>query len=261
MKERALRQAATSTMSAKHNSFHEENNEKKKKVITTLKTTMHKKEKKQEAAIINETKRLFVAHQQLRVQYESDCRGIARRVTAKEVHFKSDVIRDGGIIPPHFGCDAGDVSPPFKWSVPSRTFAKKIKSFVIVVDDPDSRLTLVFTHLAVINLPPTLRGLVQNQNWALLIAAGARVLNNDHGTKGWRPPCPPTMTCAHNYRFSLWALTCVIDVAPDTKLTLDIFENMFRNLILSRSTFTAYFARPPSSLAQTVPCDGRQPMK
>lgn len=155
------------------------------------------------------------------------------------MRFASDDIESCGYIPTVFTCDGMNIMPGFIWKhVPNN-----VKSFVIIMDDPDviPIKGCVYTHLAVINLPPNIRHLNVNQNFEEI--SSAITLKNDTGTFGWTGPCPPKGDKVHTYRFTLYAMDKMLNINRTQKLTVEIFDRLFNKNILSRSSFNAKYER------------------
>lgn len=143
-------------------------------------------------------------------------------------------------IPSKFTCDGENINPSFKWQVDNDS----IESFAIIIDDPDAIpvVGFVFTHFAIVNIPSYFRELEENINLDMLEDLGALILKNDHGTFEWFGPCPPPGR-AHTYHFALYALNTTISLHDTTKLTMEVFENQFKNNILGKSVFLASYQR------------------
>lgn len=119
----------------------------------------------------------------------------------------SDAVGAGSEIPVEFTCDGAANAPRIEWSaVPPET-----KSIAILVDNPDA-LRGPFTHLLVMNLPPTQTSLDLGE--ALPVDASAA--RNDAGTLGYLAPCPEDG--AHRYHFRVYALDERIERAPATRV-------------------------------------------
>lgn len=157
----------------------------------------------------------------------------------KDFIFTSPDIKNGGKIPIVFTCDGEDINPELRWFAAPRG----TKSFVIIVDDPDAIpvVGFTFTHLAVINLPPTLRKLNQDQNFSEI--KGAVPLLNDFKKIGYSGPCPPPGGGFHTYRFTIYALKSELIIPIKTKLTVEIFESTFSKIILDKAQFLGLYKR------------------
>ncbi len=86
---------------------------------------------------------------------------------------------DGGMIPPKFTCDGGDVSPQLSVSAPpagTRTLAW-------LVNDPDSPVD--FVHWVIFNLPESLRDLSEGASAQPATLQGAVQGSNDFDKTGY----------------------------------------------------------------------------
>lgn len=103
-----------------------------------------------------------------------------------------------------WGCNGQNISPELRWSnVPPGT-----KSFAVTQYDPDAPTGSGWWHWVVINIPGDIRQLSLNagaqggQN----LPAGANMLRNDFGYKGYGGACPPPNSEPHNYHITVYAL-------------------------------------------------------
>jgi Raf kinase inhibitor-like YbhB/YbcL family protein len=116
---------------------------------------------------------------------------IATLVSVVALTLSSSAFHTGGPIPKRFTCDGAGVSPPLRWTAPSR--AKSLALQVVDVSTPSR-----FVHWLAWGISPRSRGL----------AVGARPPRqgrNSFGRVGWGGPCPPSGT-KHRYVFVLYAL-------------------------------------------------------
>ena len=147
-----------------------------------------------------------------------------------------------GKIPKKFTCDGKNVNPLFLWQ---SQVSNGIKTFAIVVDDPDAVPVSgsVHAHFAIVNIPSFVQKLVENFDIETLENEGALVLNNDSHTTGYSGPCPPPGS-PHTYRFALYALNKRLPITNrNTRLTLEIFEGTFQKNIISKASFEASYQR------------------
>lgn len=181
-----------------------------------------------------------------------------------KLEFRSPDIKDGGKIPIEFTCDApngGTTSPPLQWrfsksgdgktdTLKRARELKALKSFVIIVDDPDTIPIIgsIFTHFAVINLPCNLRYLRTGQDFSKIECNGEgpnaiKLLLNDSGEVGWYGPCPPKEDKPHTYRFNIYAINTFLNLPTKTKLTAETFERTFKVNILDQAQFIGTYQR------------------
>ncbi len=167
----------------------------------------------------------------------------------KVFKFKSVDIADGSSIDSRYTCDGKDEQPRFQW----KNAPKGTRTFAIIVDDPDAIPVTgsVFTNYAVINIPieevKTDRDVhhgSDDRDTGWPVSSNGTVLKNDFGNYRWNGPCPPRGDKAHRYRFALYALSdCLPNVTISTKLTQEIFERSFGDLIVGKSEFVATYKR------------------
>jgi Raf kinase inhibitor-like YbhB/YbcL family protein len=120
---------------------------------------------------------------------------------------ESPAFRDGGALPGRFACDGAGKSPPLRWSgVPDDA-----QDLALVVDDRDVPVG-AFTHWTAWRLPfePDGSGRVLEGNVPPEMAQG----QNDAGSRGWAPVCPPDGDGAHTYVFTLYALDRPAELHP-----------------------------------------------
>ena len=79
------------------------------------------------------------------------------------------------------------------------------------MDDPDAPVG-TWDHWVVFNLPPTMRGLAEDQPRAQALQGGGTQGSNTWGGIGYGGPCPPVGE-THNYRFHLYALNTSLNLS------------------------------------------------
>jgi Raf kinase inhibitor-like YbhB/YbcL family protein len=131
---------------------------------------------------------------------------------------ESSAFRPSADIPRKHTCEGDDVSPPLAWSGEPNG----IKSFALIVDDPDApdpkAPKMTWVHWVVYNLPATTHGLAEGASRKL--PAGARDGKNDWKRTGYGGPCPPIGR--HRYFFKLYALDALLpDLGAPTKAQLE----------------------------------------
>lgn len=154
-------------------------------------------------------------------------------VSSGAMRMASSDVRSGGTIPQRFmaeQCGGANRSPALAWSGEPRS----VKSFALIVHDPDAPLAGGFYHWVAYNLPSTMHHL----------ATGA-ALRTDQlgktsaGSVGYFGPCPPPGP-PHHYIFTLYALD-IERIAPP----LDGPQLLHRiaGHVLARSVFEAQAQR------------------
>lgn len=117
-------------------------------------------------------------------------------------HLMSKGFKEHQAIPPRYGCNGENISPPLEWEeAPAET-----KSYVLIVDDPDAP-SKVWTHWVVYNIPANVHESQEGQ-----APKGAIEGINDFGSLGYGGPCPPSGT--HRYYFKLYALNQPLELGP-----------------------------------------------
>jgi Raf kinase inhibitor-like YbhB/YbcL family protein len=114
----------------------------------------------------------------------------------------STAFDDGGDLPSRFTCDGDDVCPDLFWrDAPGPTGA-----FVLILDDPDAH---GFVHWLVYDMTGSGSGGLPE---AISATPDAPLQGlNDFGRIGYGGPCPPSGS--HQYRFTLYALDEMLDIA------------------------------------------------
>lgn len=149
-------------------------------------------------------------------------------VEVAQMKIQSPAFEHGQAIPRKYACDGEDVSPPLVFTdVPKGT-----KSLAIVVDDPDAPMG-VFDHWIAWNIPPDTRELSE----------GARIERqgkNDFGEQRYRGPCPPR-GAAHRYRFKVYALDAMLDLAEGA--SKEQLEKVMEGHILAKGELVGTYKR------------------
>jgi Raf kinase inhibitor-like YbhB/YbcL family protein len=127
-------------------------------------------------------------------------RALPERITVSSPAFAA-----GAAIPRRFTCEGENVSPPLRWSgVPAGTV-----EVALVVDDPDAPRG-TYVHWVVVGMDPARTELAEGA-----APPEARQVSNSAGTATYTGPCPPGGP-AHRYRFTVYALQRMAEVAGDT---------------------------------------------
>ena len=119
----------------------------------------------------------------------------------------SPAFKTGGMIPKQFTCDGKNISPPLAWNgVP-----EKIKSFAIIVDDPDAPKK-TWVHWVLFNIPSYVRAMAEDMPQHGQLKKGAFQGTTDFKKIGYGGPCPPSGT--HRYYFKVYALDTLLTLKP-----------------------------------------------
>lgn len=109
-----------------------------------------------------------------------------------------------------FGCSGDNVSPQLSWSgAPKDTVA-----FAILVHDQDAPTGSGWWHWQVVNIPKTVNTLEAGAGNASKnqLPVGSLSIKNDYGVAGFGGACPPKGHGVHRYRFTVHALSKVLDI-------------------------------------------------
>jgi Raf kinase inhibitor-like YbhB/YbcL family protein len=127
----------------------------------------------------------------------------------------SQAFKDGEAIPQrHWNlfCDKENISPELSWSgAPTGT-----KAFALIVDDPDPAPIL---HWVVYGMDTTTSGLPEGAQETTTVIYGA----SGRGGTGWWGPCPRAGRPAHNYIFTLYALSDQV-MLPEGATNIQLLE-------------------------------------
>ena len=117
-----------------------------------------------------------------------------------DIKITSTAFKNGNIIPAKYTCEGENVSPELKWT----TKVKGIKTFVLIVDDPDAP-NGDFVHWVVYNIPDDVNELHEEVTTTRNVPDEVSQGTNSFGRIGYRGPCPPAGN-PHRYFFRLYAL-------------------------------------------------------
>jgi Raf kinase inhibitor-like YbhB/YbcL family protein len=114
------------------------------------------------------------------------------------------------------GPDGQDTSPPLDWGGLSPENQNKVKTFVLICDDPDApdpkAPKMTWDHWIIFNIPASITHLDQNVK---TLPAGCRQGNNSWKKQGYGGPCPPIGQ--HRYFFKLYALDTELSLPDGSK--------------------------------------------
>ena len=151
------------------------------------------------------------------------------------MQLRSDDFPAGGRIGRAFmatDCGGENRSPQLSWSEAPRG----VKSFALIVHDPDAPISGGFYHWVVYDLPPTVHAVARN--------AGLRKEQlgmTSAGTQGYYGPCPPPGPI-HHYHFTVYALD-VASLAHAAPLTGPQVEHQVAGHTLGRAMLQGVAAR------------------
>ncbi|MEX2457733.1 MAG: YbhB/YbcL family Raf kinase inhibitor-like protein [Actinomycetota bacterium] len=123
----------------------------------------------------------------------------------EDLEVTSPAFPQGGEIPVEFTCDGDEVSPPLLWSgVPDGT-----AELAVIATDPDAPGG-TFVHWVLLHVPATITSLETGA------APGESAVGlNSTGEAAYGGPCPPEGDDPHRYRFTVYALSRVIDAGDE----------------------------------------------
>lgn len=141
-----------------------------------------------------------------------------------------------GLIPIKYTADGDNISPPLEW----KNVRKEVKSFVLIVDDPDApdprAPLMIWVHWILYNIPSDVRklpeGILKKD-----LPAGTKEGRNDWNNTGYGGPSPPIGR--HRYFFRLYALDIVLpDLGKPTRAKLELA--MEKNVIAKAELVGTY---------------------
>jgi hypothetical protein len=121
-----------------------------------------------------------------------------------EIKLYSSAFKEGNFIPASFSCEGANVSPQLHW----RDAPKDVKSFTIIVDDPDAPGG-DFVHWVIYNIPGNLNELHEDVTPSRNIPDEVMFGTNGFGKISYGGPCPPAGK-PHRYFFKIYALDTVL---------------------------------------------------
>ena len=151
-------------------------------------------------------------------------------IAAASMLLTSSDFSSGGTIPKSFmatDCGGHNRTPALAWSDPPLS----VRSFALVVHDPDAPVPGGFYHWVVYDIPASARGIGGTAPPA------GRQGRSTTGKSGYYGPCPPPGP-AHHYIFTLYALD-VAGVGGFGALTASQLQARMSGHILARATLEA----------------------
>lgn len=148
-------------------------------------------------------------------------------------------IADGGILPSPqrskaFGVEGGqDLSPQLSWS----GFPGTTRSFVVTCYDPDAPTVSGFWHWIMYDIPTSVTSLEAGA----MPPAGAKVIANDAGMKGFLGAAPPPGHGSHRYIFCVTALDVDTLGIDENGTTPAVCHFNMLGKVVGRSFLTATF--------------------
>ena len=119
------------------------------------------------------------------------------------MYLKSPSLEEGSRMPAKHSLNGGNLSPELSWG----DFPAETKSFAVTCYDPDAPTGSGWWHWVALDIPANVTTLTEGAK----LAAPARELTTDYGTKGFGGACPPSGHCR-------WEnLTCPTAPPPPTQ--------------------------------------------
>lgn len=120
-----------------------------------------------------------------------------------------------GRLPDRHSAYHDNISPPLNW-----TDAPDVRSWAVVVEDPDAPQEAPFVHWMIWNIQGEVTALPEGlpNSDVLATPQGGIQGRNDMGGYGWFGPRPPAGHGVHRYYFQVFALDDLIEMGPDTPL-------------------------------------------
>lgn len=145
------------------------------------------------------------------------------------MELKSSIFENNQFIPPRYTCDGENINPPLE----IKEEPESVKSFVLIVDDPDAPRG-DWVHWTVWNIDPRTTGIDENS-----VPEGAIEGMTDFGRPGYGGPCPPGGT--HRYQFKLYALDIRLNL--DSSSGKEDIERAMEGHVLDYAILTGLYKR------------------
>ena len=123
------------------------------------------------------------------------------------IQVTSTAFAEGELIPPDYTADGPNISPPLQW----QGAGEAAVSIALINDDPDAPVG-TWVHWVLYNLPGETTSLPENIPPDATLDNGGVHGTTDFGRIGYGGPAPPSGT--HRYYFKIYALDCMLDLAP-----------------------------------------------
>lgn len=141
--------------------------------------------------------------------------------------------RDGKM-PKKYTGFAEDISPEFQ----IENLTNEAKSLAIIMDDLDIPMIKEYNHWLIWNLPAT-NIIPENIPYGAVCPNGA-VQGMAYGKNRYRgPKQPPFILAAHRYRFTIYALDCVLNL-PATSQKADLIQVMSEHILQTGEIISWY---------------------
>jgi len=160
---------------------------------------------------------------------------VCKRGDLMAFSLKSRAFSEANTLAVKYTCDGADVSPELMWSdAPSNT-----KSFALIMDDPDAPAG-IWVHWVLYDLAPGTTELAEAIPCTETLTGGAKQGLNSYKKIGYGGPCPPK-GAPHRYFFKLYALDCLLNLAPGA--TKEEVEEAMKGHILAECQLMGKYGR------------------
>lgn len=144
----------------------------------------------------------------------------------------SNAFKQGEMIPLKYTCNGENISPQISWRLQSDN--KKIKSFVLVLDDPDAP-NGDWVHWVVFDIPAEKTEITENE----IIKDQCGIGKNSWGKNEYGGPCPSSGT--HRYFFRIYALDTLL-VSGETT-TKDMLMKTMKGHVLDSGELMGKYSK------------------
>lgn len=160
----------------------------------------------------------------------------------------SSSFNNGGKMHRRYTCDGTNISPALSWQISDAT---TVKSYVLIVDDPDAQKVAgkTFVHWIVL-MSAAMTQLSEGISKQGSPARDRDVIElaNDYGKAWYQGPCPPEGKGEHIYQFTLFAMNVPVDKVRNSSAlkapyTAQHFEEAMRKDIVARAQMTGRYRR------------------
>jgi Raf kinase inhibitor-like YbhB/YbcL family protein len=157
------------------------------------------------------------------------------------MYMTSPAYRDGETIPARFATTAVDggrgESIPLDWGGEPRG----TRSFTLAMIDHHP-VAHGWVHWLVVDIPPSVHGLLENASTRASMPAGAIELPNTAGRRAYEGPQPPVGSGVHDYLIAVYALDVTrVGVGPDA--TWEDVRATMSGHVLDSATLLGRFGR------------------
>jgi Raf kinase inhibitor-like YbhB/YbcL family protein len=155
----------------------------------------------------------------------------------------SNSFQDGGALATRYSSYADGVSPALDWSP-----IRDAQSYVVLVEDPDSKPVAPFVHWLAWNIPSSVTKLDEGvqQQPRLTEPDGVLQGRGTRGSAGYYGPHPPVGDPPHRYVFQVFALDQMLTLSAGTPL--DEVAKAMEGHVLAKGKITGTYAQTVAPL-------------